>query len=138
MCNDEIMANDYLIFLIKGIEGRYIRLNRSNDAGHYKLTLDSTTDHFLAVTTNRILKICSHYSVIVTFIESKVYGLVNQALVASIHQHIYDYNMDICRMEESLMKNDLFLQKMFFILLSYFPTFSLLKEICVKLYKVII
>ncbi|KAI7694740.1 hypothetical protein SSS_04962 [Sarcoptes scabiei] len=131
---EQLLLRD-LLFVLIGIEGRYIRLNRSNDAGHYKLTLDSTTDHFLAVTTNRILKICSHYSVIVTFIESKVYGLVNQALVASIHQHIYDYNMDICRMEESLMKNDLFLQKMFFILLSYFPTFSLLKEICVKLYK---
>lgn len=98
--------------------------------------LDPTTDHFLSVTTNRILKICPSYSIIITFIESNVYGLVNQALVAAIHQHINDYNLTICQMEESLLKNDFFLQKMFYILLPYFSTFSLLREICAKLFKV--
>nr|XP_027198167.1 spindle pole body component 97-like [Dermatophagoides pteronyssinus] len=131
---EQLLLRD-LLFVLIGIEGRFIRLLRSQDSSHYKLMLDPSTDHFFAVTTQRILKICYHYSTIISFVESRVYGLVNQALVASIHQHLYDYNMTICQMEDSLMKNDLFLQKMFFILLPYFSTFALLKEICAKLYK---
>ncbi|OTF72523.1 hypothetical protein BLA29_008644, partial [Euroglyphus maynei] len=131
---EQLLLRD-LLFVLIGIEGRFIRLLRSQDSSHYKLILDPSTDHFFAVTTQRILKICYHYSTIISFVESRVYGLVNQALVASIHQHLYDYNMTICQMEDSLMKNDLFLQKMFFILLPYFSTFALLKEICAKLYK---
>lgn len=102
----------------------------------YKLLLDPTTDHFLAVATNRILKISSYYSLIISFVESRVYGLVIQALVAAVQQHLYDYNMLICQMEDMLLRNDLFLQKMFFMLLPYFTTFRLLGETSYNLYRV--
>lgn len=109
---------------------------KSENESRYKLILDPTTDHFLAVATNRILKISCYYSLIIAFVESRVYGLVIQALIASIQQHLYDYNMLICQMEDMLLRNDLFLQKMFFMLLPFFTTFRLLGEISYNLFKV--
>ncbi|KAJ6222396.1 hypothetical protein RDWZM_000941 [Blomia tropicalis] len=124
-----------LLYILIGIEGKYIRLKRSEETSRYKLALDPTTDRHLVVTTDQILRVSYCYSAIVTYIESKVYGLVNQALVAAIHRHLHEYNMLVARMEEMLMNNDLFLQKMFYLLLPYISTFNLLRDLASKLYK---
>lgn len=132
---EQILLQD-LLFVLIGIEGKFIRLRKSDDSSRYKLYLDPTADGHLAVTVNQILKLSYSYSSIVTFVESKVYGLVNQALVAAVHQHLLEYNILVSQMEDMLKHNDLFLQKMFFMLLPYTATFGLLKDLASKLYRV--
>ena len=127
-----------LLYILIGIEGKYIRLRKSEDSSRYKLILDPSTDRHLVVTTNQILKISYCYSAIITYVESKVYGLVNQALVAAMQRHLLEYNMLVAQMEEIMLKNELFLQKMFYMLLPYMNTFSLLRDLATKLYKVIV
>jgi len=132
---EQILLQD-LLFVLIGIEGKFIRLKKSDDSSRYKLVLDPTADGHLLVTINQILKISYCYSSIVTFVESKVYGLINQALVAAMHRHLMDYNILVSQMEDMLKRNDLFLQRMFFMLLPYISTFSLLKDLAMKLYRV--
>lgn len=133
---EQILLQD-LLFVLIGIEGKFIRLKKSDDSSRYRLVLDPTADGHLSVTINQILKISYCYSAIVTFVESKVYGLVNQALVAAMQRHMMDYNILVSQMEDMLKRNDLFLQKMFFMLLPYISTFNLLKDLGTKLYRVI-
>lgn len=132
---EQVLLQD-LLFVLIGVEGKFIRLMKSDDSSRYKLHLDPTADGHLAVTVNQILKLSYSYSSIVTFVESKVYGLVNQALVAAVHQHLLEYNILVSQMEDLLKRNDLFLQKMFFMLLPYTATFGLLKDLASKLYRV--
>lgn len=124
-----------LLFVLIGIDSRHIRLVRSDESSRYKLQLDPTADQFLAATTNRIMKIAYSYSSIVTFLESRCYGMVNQALVAAMREHMHEYDVSVAKMEDMLFRRDLFLQKMFFILLPYFSTFSLLRDLSTRLYK---
>lgn len=131
---EQALLRDLLHVLI-GIDSRYIRLVRSEESSRYKLQLDPTADQFLAATTTRIVKIAYSYSSIVTFLESRCYGMVNQALVAAMREHIHEYYVSVAKMEDMLFRQDLFLQKMFYILLPYFSTFSLLRDLSTRLYK---
>jgi gamma-tubulin complex component 2 len=65
----------------------------------------------------RILPICSHYSLIIRFLEEKSnfkYGLVNHALCAAIRELIKNHYVFICQLENIHRNNGLSLQKLWY------------------------
>ena len=116
--------------------GRYIRFqnnNLDNEQMNNFMVVDPTTEANLKTNIERILAITPLYSNVVRYIESKMDSLVAQAMVASIQQHFLEYMIVITKMEELLLHNhNVFLQKIFCMLLPYNGTFQMLNDLTVK------
>lgn len=129
---EQLLLRD-LLYVLFGIEGKFIRLKRNREGENFSLKVDPTADKMHVITVSRILKIAYSYSRIINFVESKGYGLVHQALVAAIKAHLLEYFTKVSEMEEMLLRNDLFLQRMFYLLVPYTNTFNLLEDVVSKL-----
>ena len=132
---EQLLMRD-LLYILSGIEGKYIRVQKTENA--VKFILDSSTDINLSGIVNNILVIGEHYSDVVRYIEwsNTNNSLVNQALVAAIRKHHLKYLTMISHLEELLMKNQLFLQQMNYILLPFIHTISFLSDITKTIYRV--
>lgn len=131
---EQLLMRD-LLYILSGIEGKYIRVQKTENA--VKFILDSSTDINLSGIVNNILVIGEHYSDVVRYIEwsNTNNSLVNQALVAAIRKHHLEYLTMISHLEELLMKNQLFLQQMNYILLPFIHTICFLADITKTIYK---
>ncbi|XP_076348938.1 gamma-tubulin complex component 2-like isoform X2 [Tachypleus tridentatus] len=122
-----------LLFCLGGIEGDLIISKPLVDPyGPRTFVIDESADPSLRELLKRILPICSHYSVVVRFIEEKSqyqYGLVNQALAAAMRQLFKDYFVLIAQLEHQHRQHALSLQKVWFYLQPSLRTMEVLASI---------
>lgn len=107
-----------LLYLMVGIEGRYIKVEPATDElAPRKFSVDKTLDVSLKTLVNRILPICSSYSIITRFIQEKstfLQGRVNQALCAAMRGLVREYCVVVAQLEHQLLLSQLSLQKLWY------------------------
>ena len=122
-----------LLYLMVGIEGRYIKTEPSGDElAPRKFAIDKTLDVSLKTLVNRVLPVCSCYSVVTRFIEehSTFYqGRVNQALCAAMKALVREYCVVVAQLEHQFHLNQLSLQKLWYYVQPCMATLSVLARI---------
>ncbi|CAG8598230.1 3579_t:CDS:10, partial [Cetraspora pellucida] len=114
-----------LLFVMMGIEGKYIETNLSEDFTEDEQQLDGVTysvdgslDSSLKDLTERILPLATYYTSINAFVEmhSKFeYGFVNHALCAAMRELLKEYLILITQLEHQFCSSPTFtLQKFWF------------------------
>ena len=116
----ELALLDDLLFLLVGVEGKYIRV-RPRDAAHGSVgfTTDAELDTSFSEMISRIIVACSHYSAIANYIDTSsdfLSGRVNQALSAAMRTLLKDYYVLVAQMEHQFKLGSLTLQRMWFYL----------------------
>ncbi|XP_054164433.1 gamma-tubulin complex component 2-like isoform X2 [Oppia nitens] len=125
-----------LLFVLIGIEGRYIRLQQLRDKPNkHDIVVDKGGDELLYTLAQRIIALCPYFSQINHFIDTIDNGLVNQALVAAMRAQIKDFFTLISQLETQHRKSDLTLQKMWYYLQPSFTNLAILKDIASKVVK---
>lgn len=114
----EIAVMEDLLFMMTGIEGKYIRVsNRIEGMDQPEFSVDQTLDISLQELVQRILPICSHYSLVCRFIEDKssfLSGLVNHAVSAAMRTIMKEYLIFVAQLEHQFRQGQLSLQKLWF------------------------
>ncbi|CAG2115806.1 unnamed protein product, partial [Medioppia subpectinata] len=125
-----------LLFVLIGIEGKYIRLQPLKDKPNkHDIIVDKTGDELLYTLAARVTALCPYFSQIIHFIDTIDTGLVNQSLVAAMRAQIKDFFTLISQLETQHRKNDLTLQKMWYYLQPSFTNLAILKDIASKVSK---
>ncbi|XP_014667456.1 PREDICTED: gamma-tubulin complex component 2-like [Priapulus caudatus] len=112
----ELLIISDLLFCMQGIPGQYVTLDKKSEDS-WTFSVDESLDISLKVLTKRILPLCSNFSTVARFIESKsvfVCGMVNHALCAAMREVIKNYFVNICQLEHQLKLGDLTLHKLWF------------------------
>ncbi|XP_064605100.1 gamma-tubulin complex component 2-like [Liolophura sinensis] len=129
----ELAILEDVLHCMQGIEGKYILARPLKDKYSPKeFVIDQSLDPSLKEFVNRILPLCSDYSVVVRFIEGKLafeYGLVSHALSAAMRTIIRDYTILVAQLERQLRKVKFVLQKLWFYLQPTFHTLGLLASV---------
>ncbi|XP_015792715.1 gamma-tubulin complex component 2 [Tetranychus urticae] len=123
---------DDLLYVLVGIEGRYIRRTVISEK-KFRLVVDDGTDKLLKTLVERIIIICPLYSGVIFFIEHHDFGLVNQALIAFMRGIIHDYFLLITQLEHQHRQGDMTLQKMWFFLRDVHSDLEILKQVSYKI-----
>ena len=122
-----------LLYLMVGIEGRYIKVEPATDElAPRKFIVDKTLNVSLKTLVNRILPICSCYSIVTRFVEDKstfFQGRVNQALSAAMRGLLREYCVVVAQLEHQLLLNQLSLQKLWYYVQPCMATLSVLARI---------
>ena len=123
-----------LLYVMVGIEGRYIKIQQTPTDGLAlrKFTIDKTLDVSLKTLVNRILPVCTYYSVVTRFIQDKstfYEGRVNQALCAAMRGLVKEYCVVVAQLEHQLHLNQLSLQKLWYYVQPCMATLSVLDRI---------
>lgn len=128
-----------LLYVMVGVEGRYIRVQPSTDEfAQKKFTVDKTLDVSLKVLVNRILPVCNYYSTVTHFIEEKstfYEGCVNQALCAAMKTLIREYCVVVAQLEHQLHLNQLSLHKLWYYVQPCMATLSVLNRIATSVVR---
>lgn len=123
---------DDLLHLMQGSNGRYIVAKQLKDDQKRSFDIDRTLDVSLQSLLNRILPICSHYSLVCRFVEehSKFkHGMINQALAATMRGLLREYLLIVAQLEYQYKTNELTLQKMWYYIQPCMRTMELLANI---------
>ena len=122
-----------LLYLMVGVEGRFIKIQPSADEpAPRKFSVDKTLDLSLRNLVERILPICSSYSTVVKFIEEKstfYEGRVNQALSAAMRGLVREYCVVVAQLEHQLRIGQLSLQKLWYYVQPCSTSLSVLERI---------
>lgn len=114
----EIAIIEDLLFMMTGIEGKYIRVSNTLEGmDQPEFIVDQTLDMSLQELVQRILPICGHYSLICRFIEDKsgfLAGLVNHAVSAAMRTIMKEYLIFVAQLEYQFQQGQLSLQKLWF------------------------
>ncbi|CAG2176410.1 unnamed protein product [Oppiella nova] len=125
-----------LLFVLIGVEGKYIRLQPLKDKPNkHDIIVDKSGDELLYTLAARITALCPYFSQIIHFIDTIDNGLVNQSLVAAMRAQIKDFFTLISQLETQHRKSDLTLQKMWYYLQPSFTHLAILKDIASKVSK---
>lgn len=113
-----ILSKHLKIIFVKGFEGKFIKTPSLGDR-HAERTfhIERSLDPAMRELAKRILPVCSHYSLIIRFVEEKSefkWGLVNHALCASIRELLKNHYVFICQLENLQRKGNLSLQKLWY------------------------
>ncbi|ESO07657.1 hypothetical protein HELRODRAFT_170184 [Helobdella robusta] len=129
-----------LLFCCQGIDGAYIHSNPLTDPFAVRtFTVHKKLDKSLRDLTERILPICSNYSMVVRFIEEKSkyeFGLVNQALAATLKSLIRDFAVLVAQLEHQSNMGNLTLQKFWFYIQPSMRTMEVLFSVLTPINKV--
>ena len=129
---ESLLLND-LLYVLVGIEGKYIRIHVNSEKKKCNLAVADGCDKVLKTNVNRIIAFCPLYSLITHFSENYGNCLVNQAFIGFIRSSIKEYFGLIVQLEILHKKNDLTLQKMWYFLNSFKETLEILKHVCQKI-----
>lgn len=126
-----------LLYLMMGVDGRYIHSEALPDSHSIRqFSVDRTLDVSLQALVNRILPICSQYSVVSRFIEEKskfVHGMVNQALCAAMGALVKEYLVIVAQLEHQFRIDQLTLQKLWYYVQPCMRTLEILSRIAVAI-----
>lgn len=126
-----------LLYLMMGIDGRYIRSEPLSESHSIRqFAVDRTLDVSLQALVNRILPICSQYSVVSRFIVEKskfVHGMVNQALCAAMGGLVKEYLVIVAQLEHQFRQDQLTLQKLWYYVQPCMRTLEILSRVAVAI-----
>ncbi|RMZ99511.1 gamma-tubulin complex component [Brachionus plicatilis] len=114
----EDMIVDDLLNCMSGFEGKFIKTPSLGDKHAERIFhIERSLDPAMRELAKRILPVCSHYSLIIRFVQEKSefkWGLVNHALCASIRELLKNHFVFICQLENLQRKGNLSLQKLWY------------------------
>ncbi|GAA6030912.1 hypothetical protein JCM8097_008932 [Rhodosporidiobolus ruineniae] len=122
---EALMVED-LLFVLMGIEGRYIEYDPAyspNDeferlqGAHF--VVDQGLDPWIASVVERFLPLATHYTAITAFIQQYSvleHGTVNHALCAAIREMLKDYLVLLAQLEEQFTSSSSFTLQRFWLL----------------------
>ncbi|KAH9855480.1 Spc98 family-domain-containing protein [Lenzites betulinus] len=132
----EALVLEDLLYVLMGIEGTYITYHPDYTAededplNGLRFVVASSLDPSLRDLAERILPLATYYTAISAFIESRShidFGLVNQALCASMRDMLKDYQTLLSQLEHAFNSSAQFtLQKLWFYVHPTLHTLSLL------------
>ena len=129
-----------LLYMMVGIEGRYIKITpataTTDELAPRKFTVDKTLDVSLRTLVERILPLCSSYSIIARFIEEKstfYEGRVNQALCAAMKALVREYVVVVAQLEHQLVLGHLSLQKLWYYIQPCMSTLAVLSRVAITI-----
>ncbi|KAF2073801.1 hypothetical protein CYY_004895 [Polysphondylium violaceum] len=141
----ENLLMEDLLSAMMGIEGEVIHLmteaeinSNSEDIGGRKLIhfkVEGYVDTSNSLLIQRMLPICSYYSFINDFVNSRYryeWGLINHSLCACINVLMKEYLTLITQLENQLRLKRLTLQRMWFYLQPTYDTLELLYKLCLE------
>jgi len=135
----ELSVIEDLLFLMMGVEGKYITLKENLDKGKsVAFRVDRSLDISYHELVHRILPMCSHYSNICRFIDSGSRfesGLVSHALCAAMRSMLKEYFIFVTQLEHQFRSNQLSLQKMWFYVQQCMSTMEILANIAVLIQR---
>ena len=121
-----------LLYLMVGVEGRFIKTETSDEPAPRKFTIDKTLDVSLRNLAERILPICSSYSAVMRFVEDKstfYEGRVNQALSAAMRSLVKEHCVVVAQLEHQMNLGLLSLQKLWYYVQPCLSSLSVLERI---------
>lgn len=95
------IIND-LLYLMTGSSGLYLTAKPLSEDQRRLFSMDHTLDVSLQTLVNRMLPVCSHYSVVSRFVEEHAkfaHGTVNQALSAAMRGLLREYLVIVAQLE---------------------------------------
>lgn len=119
-------------------ESNFLKGNIIQKIEFNQFPLFSGVDESLKEMVQRFFPIMTSYSVIQRFYETRCgfdHGMVNDALAAAVGNLIHDYRIFICQLESLLLKNELSLQKTWYLLQPNVTTLYQLHHVTISLMK---
>lgn len=133
----EISIIDDLLFLMIGINGKYITAKPlSEKLAMRTFAVDHTLDLSMHALVNRILPLCGYYSTISRFLEEFSrfeYGIVNQALCASMRGVVKEYLILVAQLEHQHNLQQLSLQKLWYYIQPSLKSLEILSSIAISI-----
>eukprot|EP01117_Protostelium_nocturnum_P017756 TRINITY_DN7283_c0_g1_i1.p1 TRINITY_DN7283_c0_g1~~TRINITY_DN7283_c0_g1_i1.p1 ORF type:complete len:773 (-),score=225.32 TRINITY_DN7283_c0_g1_i1:228-2546(-) len=112
----EVLILEDLLFVMVGIEGRYIKLNEiKNDLPSF--IVEATLDPSLANLVSKIIPLCCNYIYITKYLQKHSWfnvGTINHAFCACLRKYTADYLLLTAQLEQQLREGQLSLQKCWF------------------------
>jgi len=135
----EINLIEDLLFMMMGIEGKYIQLKDEVEKKSLRsFTLDRTVDGSLNEIIHRILPLCTNYSTISKFIDKGSQyeqGLVSHGLCSAMRSMLKDYFIFIAQLERQFKRGYLTLQKLWFYIQPSLKTLDILATVAIMIDK---
>ena len=135
--SQELAIIEDLLFVMMGINGKYITAKPlSGKLALRTFSVDHTLDLSVHALVNRILPLCSCYSTISRFLEEYSqfqYGMVNQALCASMRGVIKEYLILVAQLELQYNLQQLSLQKLWYYIQPSLKSLEILSSIAVSI-----
>lgn len=133
----EVLLIEDMLFLFMGVEGKYIALKDEVEKKSYKsFTVDASADMSLCEIVNRMLPMCSNYSLVCRFIEAGSHfgkGLVSHALCSAMRSLLKDYYIFVAQLEHQFRKGVLTLQKIWFYIQPSMKTIDILATVAMMI-----
>uniref|UniRef100_A0A8D2MKW8 Gamma-tubulin complex component n=1 Tax=Zonotrichia albicollis TaxID=44394 RepID=A0A8D2MKW8_ZONAL len=117
LASQESMIVEDLLYVLIGVDGRYITAQALVGRQNRAFSLDPNLDLSIKELVTRILPVAASYSAVTRFIEEKSsfeYGQVNHALAAAMRTLIKEYMILITQLEHLQRQGLLSLQKLWF------------------------
>ena len=135
----EVLLMEDILFLFMGIEGKYITLkDEVEKKSHKTFTVDGSADMSLSEIVNRMLPMCSNYSLVCRFVEAGSHfgkGLVSHALCSAVRSLLKDYYIFVAQLEHQFRKGVLTLQKIWFYIQPSMKTIDILATVAMMIEK---
>ncbi|MBN3274830.1 GCP2 protein, partial [Polyodon spathula] len=134
----ELALVEDLLYLLIGVDGRYITAQPVQGRQNRSFTVDPTLDMSIKELVNRILPVAASYSTISRFIEEKSsfeYGQVNHALAAGMRTLMKEYMILVTQLEHLQRQGMLSLQKLWFYIQPTMRTMEILASLATSVDK---
>ncbi|KAK1164516.1 gamma-tubulin complex component 2-like [Acipenser oxyrinchus oxyrinchus] len=134
----ELALVEDLLYLLIGVDGRYITAQPVQGRQNRSFTVDPTLDMSIKELVNRILPVAVSYSTISRFIEEKSsfeYGQVNHALAAGMRTLMKEYMILVTQLEHLQRQGMLSLQKLWFYIQPTMRTMEILASLATSVDK---
>ncbi|XP_040291461.1 gamma-tubulin complex component 2 [Bufo bufo] len=138
LASQEAAIVEDLLYVLIGVDGRYITAQPIVGRQIRSFSLDSNLDMSVKELVNRILPVAASYSTVTRFIEEKAsfeYGQVNHALSAAMRILVKEYMILVTQLEHLQRQGLLSLQKLWFYVQPTLRTMEVLASLATSLDK---
>ncbi|XP_064285949.1 gamma-tubulin complex component 2 isoform X2 [Passer domesticus] len=138
LASQESMIVEDLLYVLIGVDGRYITAQALVGRQNRAFSLDPNLDLSIKELVTRILPVAASYSAVTRFIEEKSsfeYGQVNHALAAAMRTLIKEYMILITQLEHLQRQGLLSLQKLWFYIQPTMRTLEILSSLATSVDK---
>ncbi|XP_074400609.1 gamma-tubulin complex component 2 [Zonotrichia albicollis] len=138
LASQESMIVEDLLYVLIGVDGRYITAQALVGRQNRAFSLDPNLDLSIKELVTRILPVAASYSAVTRFIEEKSsfeYGQVNHALAAAMRTLIKEYMILITQLEHLQRQGLLSLQKLWFYIQPTMRTLEILASLATSVDK---
>lgn len=138
MASQESAVVEDLLYVLVGVDGRYITAQPLAGRQNRTFLVDPNLDLSIRELVNRILPVAASYSTVTRFIEEKSsfeYGQVNHALAAAMRTLVKEYLILVTQLEQLHRQGLLSLQKLWFYIQPAMRTIDILASLATSVDK---